>query len=116
MSDNIFKLLLSIIPVIGAIVTYFVIPYFKSKVSDTDLERIKKWTDTAVKAAELMFAGESLGDSKKEYVVDFLVDLMNKEKIIITEDQLNALIEAAVLELKAANQESKKLVVKEESQ
>mgnify|MGYP003304201000 CR=1 FL=1 len=110
MSDGLFKLILSIIPVLGAILTYFVIPYFKSKVSNTNLDRIKKWVDYAVKCAELMYVGESQGQFKKEYVVEFLNAMINKEKIYISEEQLNVLIEAAVLEIKAAGQESKNLI------
>ena len=40
------------------------------------------------------------GADKKQYVVDFLNNLFNAKKIVITEDQLNILIESAVQQLK----------------
>ena len=110
MSDNVFKLILSLIPVIGAIITYFVIPFIKSKVSVANLELIKKWVNYAVDSAELIYLGENQGQNKKDYVIKIISDLINKEKIRITEDQLNTLIEAAVLEVKAAGKESKYLI------
>ena len=40
MSDNMFKFIMTLVPVFGAIITYFVIPYIKSKLSQTQMEEI----------------------------------------------------------------------------
>ena len=53
MSDNMFKFIMTLVPVFGAIITYFVIPYIKSKVSQTQMEEIIKWVTKAVEAAEV---------------------------------------------------------------
>ena len=46
------------------------------------------------------------GADKKAYVVAYLNDLFNKNKVVITEQQLEILIESAVQELKNNKVES----------
>ena len=86
----------AIITLIIAIVTTFVIPYIKSKMSTERFETIQSWVKVAVQAAEMIYAESGMGDVKKEYVMEFL----NARGYDIDYDALNNLIEAAVLELK----------------
>ena len=79
-------------------VTSFVIPWLKEKYSAQKLEKIQTWVTTAVKAAEMIFDGTGLGEKKKAYVEKFLHDL----GVTIDEQALDAMIEAAVLELQGA--------------
>lgn len=64
MSDNMFKFIMTLLPVFGAIITYFVIPYIKSKVSQTQMEEIIKWVTKAVEAAEVLFDAPKSGEEK----------------------------------------------------
>lgn len=99
MDEGLFKILLAIISIIGTIITYYLVPYLKTKISIQDLEKYREWATLAVKCAEMLFIEQGMGTEKKAYVIDFLNKLFNKEKVVITEEQLNVLIEAAVNEL-----------------
>lgn len=100
MEERLFNVILTLIPVLGAIITYFVIPYINTVISNEKLIQYKEWATLAVKCAEMIFTEKGMGASKKEYVVNFLNDLFNQKKVVITEQQLEVLIEAAVQELK----------------
>lgn len=99
MNEGLFKIILALIPVIGAILTSFIIPLIKEKIETEKLAKYEYWVTMAVNAAEKLFPEIKSGESKKEYVVNFLNDLLNKNKVVVTEEQLNVLIEAAVNEL-----------------
>ena len=100
MSNNLFQVVLAVFSVICTIITYFVVPYIKSSVDIKKLEKYKEWANLAVRCAEMIWRETGHGADKKQYVVDFLNNLFNAKKIIITEDQLNILIESAVQQLK----------------
>ena len=99
MSDNMFKFIMTLVPVFGAIITYFVIPYIKSKVSQTytktQMEEIIKWVTKAVEAAEVLFDVPKSGEEKREYVIKFIDKMFNSKKEVITEEQIRILLEAA---------------------
>lgn len=99
MDEKIFQIILSLIPVLGAIVTYFIIPFLKEKIGAEKLAQYKEWATLAVKAAEMLWTESGMGESKKQFVVDYLNNMFNEKKVVITEEQLNVLIESAVQEL-----------------
>lgn len=86
----------AILTLIVALVVTFLIPYLKKNVSGKELEEIIKWVRIAVQAAEMIFAESGMGKKKKEYVLDFL----EAHGVTYDAEQLDALIESAVLELK----------------
>ena len=100
MDQRIFDLILAIIPVLGVILTSFIIPYFKEQIGNEKLTKYQEWATMAVKAAEMLYAGSGMGAEKKEYVVKFLTEQFNKNKVVITEEQLEILIESAVKSMK----------------
>lgn len=85
----------ALIALIGAIITYFVIPILKVKISADNWKDIAKWVKIAVAAAEQMKAAGIISGPKKDFVITFL----KNEGITITDEELDALIEAAVLEI-----------------
>ena len=86
----------AIITLMAALITAFVIPWLKRKISAEKMAEIKKWTKIAVEAAEMIFKGSNLGQTKKAYVSNYL-----KEKgYTLDEDSIEALIESTVLEMK----------------
>ena len=99
MNEGLFKIILSLIPVLGAIVTYFIIPFLKEKIGTEKLSQYKEWATLAVKAAEMLWTESGMGSDKKQFVIDYLSKMFNEKKVIITEEQMNVLIEAAVQEL-----------------
>lgn len=100
MNDKVFEVILTLIPVLGAIITYFIVPYIKANVDSTKLAQYKEWANLAVKTAEMIWKESGYGEDKKAYVVKFLADMFNSKKVVITEEQMNVLIESAVKEMK----------------
>lgn len=100
MDNRLFEIILALIPVLGAIITYFIIPYIKTNMDSAKLAQYKEWATLAVKSAEMLWRETGHGEDKKTYVVNFLTDMFNSRKITITEEQMNVLIESAVKEMK----------------
>ena len=100
MDEKLFSLILAIIPVLGTIITVFIIPLIKEKIGAEKLARYEYWADLAVKAAEMLWTETGHSEDKKQYVVEFLTNMFNKKKVVITEEQMNILIESAVKQLK----------------
>ena len=100
MNENVFNVIMSILPVLGAIITYYVVPYIKANVDSVKLAQCKEWVTLAVKTAEMIWQETGHGEDKKSYVVKFLTDMLNSNKMVITENQMNVLIESAVKEMK----------------
>ncbi len=99
MDENLFQVILTIIPVLGAIITYFVVPYMKATTESEKLNQYKEWAALAVKTAEMLWKETGHGEDKKAYVTAFLNDMFNAKKTVITKEQLHVLIEAAVKEM-----------------
>lgn len=78
-----------------AIVSAVVIPYIRKKIGDEKFQELAKWTRVAVQAAEMIFKGTGLGEQKKAYVIQFLAD----HGYTVDTEEINAVIEAAVLDL-----------------
>ena len=84
----------AIITIISLLVTSFLIPYIKQKLSVEKYEDLKKWVNVGVKAAEQIY-GSKTGQEKKEYVVSFL----KSKGITFDIDEVSALIESEVYKL-----------------
>lgn len=100
MDDRLFQIILAVIPVLCTILTVYIIPLIKEKIGNENLVKYEYWVNIAVKAAELIWVEAGHGADKKQYVIDFMNKMFNSKKTVITEEQLNALIEAAVKQLK----------------
>lgn len=83
-----------VVAILSALVTTFLIPYIKKKISAEKLAELQKWVGVAVEAAEQIY-GSKTGAQKKEYVVSFLLS----KGIVFNTDEVNALIEAEVHKL-----------------
>lgn len=87
-----------IIPILGAIVTYLLVPLIREKTTKEQRNNIYFWVKMAVSAAEMIYAEKGQGKLKKEYVVDFLIS----KGISINLEELDVLIESAVKEMNEA--------------
>ena len=94
------RIVLGVISILGAILTYMVVPYLKSKTSKEQRETIMFWVSVAVSAAEQIFNERGMGEEKKKFVVGFLVE----KGIKVSLDELDVLIESAVKELNLVQQ------------
>ena len=84
----------AIITIVSLLVTSFLIPYIKQKLSVEKYEDLKKWVSIGVKAAEQIY-GSKTAQEKKEYVVSFL----KSKGITFNIDEVSALIESEVYKL-----------------
>lgn len=85
-----------VLTILFALVTMYVIPWIKTKVSAEELAEIIKWVKIAVQAAEMIYKESGMGEAKKAYVKTFLED----KGIKYDERQIDSMIESAVFELK----------------
>ncbi|MGN1444149.1 MAG: phage holin, LLH family [Acutalibacteraceae bacterium] len=83
-----------IISLLSAVITAFLIPVLKQRLSAEKTEKLKFWVKTAVSAAEQIYGGKS-GNEKKKYVVNFLLS----KGIVFDVDEVSALIESEVYKL-----------------
>lgn len=95
MNEQLFNIILLLIPIIGAVITGIFIPYIKTKISATQTDEIMKWVAKAVQAAEVLFAAPESGTKKQQYVIDFIDRTFNSKREVITKDQIRILLEAA---------------------
>lgn len=101
MDETLFKIILGVISILGTILTGIVVPYIREKIGNEKLTRYEYWATCAVKAAEQIFFEQGMGETKKEYVVNFLNEMFNKNKVVITKEQIEILIESAVHSMKS---------------
>lgn len=85
----------ALITLIALLLTTFLIPWIRTKISNEKLEEVKKWTTVGVKAAEMIYKESGRGEAKKEYVRKFLASKGYKLDI----DTVDALIESTVREM-----------------
>ncbi|MFR6049762.1 MAG: phage holin, LLH family [Gallintestinimicrobium sp.] len=90
----------AVLTLIFSLITAFLIPYIKTKVSAEQFATIKLWVQVAVQAAEMLYVGSGRGEEKKKYVIEFL----NSKGFTLNAEEIENLIESAVLELKQAEQ------------
>lgn len=100
MNETMFKIVLMVISILGTVITGIIVPYIKEKLGNEKLANYEEWAMLAVQCAEMVFDERGMGETKKEYVVNFLNEMFNKNKVVITEEQLNILVESAVKQMK----------------
>ena len=83
------------ITLIGLLLTTFLIPWIRTKISNEKLKEIQKWTSVGVKAAEMIYTEAGMGDAKKKYVRKFL----ESKGYNLDIDTVDALIEATVRDM-----------------
>lgn len=99
MNEFTFDIVRVVIAVTMVLITTYLVPLLK-KLSES--ERYKGLVDfvkTAVTAAEQTIRGTGMGEKKYAEVEKAVKDWLNGKGIAITQEQLTALIEAAVYEM-----------------
>ena len=95
---DITRILVLVIELLIALCVAFVIPLIKAHLGTARLEKLMTYAQIGVQAAEMLFKESGMGEQKKQYVIDFL----KSKGYDIDTDALDAVIESAVLEMKAA--------------
>ncbi len=98
MNIDLTQIVIAVIGLVSLIVTTVIVPYYKSKTTREQRENIAFWAKLAVEAAEKIYKESGMGLKKKTFVEKFLAD----HGIILDEEQLNVVIESAVLEMQNA--------------
>lgn len=80
------------------IITAFLIPVIRQKLTAEQRETLNAWVDIGVKAAEQVFKETKQGQAKKQYVLNFL----KSKGYNINSDEVDLMIEAAVNKLTGA--------------
>ena len=88
----------AIIGLIGLLLSTWLIPLLRAKVTEAKWKNAMFWVKLAVEAAEKIYNEQGMGDLKKKYVEEFLA----KHNIKLDEDQIDVAIEAAVLQIQEA--------------
>jgi len=95
MTIDLTQIILAIITLIGAIISRYLIPWIKNKLSDQQYEVFATLVRVGVFAAEQLFSRDEWKE-KKQYVVNLLLE----NGYTVDETAVDALIEATVRELR----------------
>ena len=102
MTIDLTQIILAVITLIGAVLTGFVIPWLKNKLTDHQYDTFATLVRIGVFAAEQLFKSEQWKE-KKQYVVD----LLTENGYTFDTTSVDALIEATVRELKIEQGQTK---------
>ena len=96
MNEITFTVLKIILSVASALITVYLVPLLKKWKENEKNKDLVQMIEVAVRAAEQTLKGEGQGAAKKQKVLNFIYNWLEKKGIKITEEQLDQLIEAAV--------------------
>jgi hypothetical protein len=94
---DITPIVLCVVAILGALWTYILAPYIKSKTTAEQRAAMQTMIGTLVYAAEQIYKGTGRGQEKLEYVVKALEAKGIYVNLDDTTDAARAMIEAAVL-------------------
>lgn len=95
--DEVLFMIIKILVILSVtLVMRYGVPLVKQSIENSKLESVMKWVEKAVEAAEQTITASGSGPEKKRIVTEFLKEILTAKNISISDDQLNALIEAAV--------------------
>lgn len=100
MNEITFNILKIVVAVATVLISAYVIPLLKVKVTDAKYQRLLEIVEIAVRAAEQTIKGSGHGAIKKDEVITSVTKWMVAHGIMITEEQLDQLIECCVYNLK----------------
>lgn len=87
-------LIVAVLTALAGILTRFIVPWLKSRLTEAQRQDLLKWVEIAVAAAQQLYYQMS-GPERKQYVLDFL----EKQGFDVSSPEIDAAIEAAVLAL-----------------
>ena len=89
---NLQPMISAVIALIAALITTFLIPYIKGKISKQQYDKLMEAVRIAVAAAEQLFTSPQSGADKKQYVQEFLA----AQGYDVSEKEIDTMIEATV--------------------
>lgn len=101
MNEITFTALRLLTMILMAVLSAYVIPWVKARIGNERLEQISQWAAWAVSWAEQIVDKTGAGTDKKIMVENFLRDLLAAKGIVLTDKQIDILIESAVRQMHA---------------
>lgn len=92
---NITDIIIAVIGVLATIITTFVVPYIKTKITIGQYNALKIIATTAVKGAEALYIGKKRGEEKRDYVLNCIKEQCNKKGFTFDETELRNALEDA---------------------
>ena len=103
MNELLTNLLVTFIVATITLVVRYGIPMLKQAVEGTKLETAMQYASEFVKAAEQTMS-ELTGNDKKTWVTNILKGVLTAKNISLSDEQINAIIEAAVFDMNTNKQ------------
>lgn len=98
-SDAFLMIVGAILTIIVTIVSGYVIPYIKQKITAEDMETLMYYLDLAVRSADQIFKIEDYQE-KKAYVKEYIIKVVDEKlHIKLTDADLETLIEGVVRQI-----------------
>lgn len=94
-NTDITNVILLVIAFVGTVVSTFLIPWIKAKLTATQWQNLQDWAKVVVTAAEVLFKGTKLGKDKLEYAQNYLKELCEKNHYDYNEVEIRQAIENA---------------------
>lgn len=104
MNDILFVILKAVLTVAIMVGVRYFVPWAKNAIDSSKLATVAELISTAVKAAEQTITGTKTGAKKKAIVVRFIKEQLTAKNISISDEQIDALIEAAVYAMNQAKE------------
>ena len=101
MSEVAFEFIKVTVMLVALVIARYLVPWLKEKIGADKLAEAEKWVKYAVLKAQQVLWEES-GTDKKAYVTMFLKEILMAKNIALSNEQLDVLIEAAVKQMKIA--------------
>jgi len=99
MNEITFTALRLLTMILMALISAYVIPWIKTRIGNERLEQISQWAAWAVSWAEQIVDKTGAGADKKIMVESFLRDLLAAKGLVLTDQQIEILIESAVRQM-----------------
>lgn len=100
MNEVTFAILKIVVSVCAALITAYAIPYIKALRNDARYKQVIDIIELAVHAAEQTITESGKGAEKKQKVIEFVKEWMDKAGIHISVEEISELTEAAVFQMK----------------
>ena len=98
MRDIIMELLKLTIMIATFLITHYAIPWLKARTENDKMSTVIDWAMQAVLAAEQVHTSQT-GAERKYIVVQFLKKLLEQKNIALSDEELDTIIEAAVMQM-----------------
>lgn len=89
------QIIIAVLTLVASLISAFLVPYIKSKVTTEQLKTIEYWVKVAVGAAEMKFKGSGRGAEKKKHVLDFL----ESKGFKLNTEEIDNMLEDAVFKI-----------------